>query len=377
MSRPYVTVLIDSFCHERFIERAVTSVLEQDFPASEMEILAVDDGSPDATPEILARFGPLVRLLRKANGGQASAFNFAIPEARGKVIAFLDGDDWWVPEKLTHVCTALHQEPQVGLLGHGFIEVRNHAHGKLEGEASKPAKNPGDSTSEGERKAHVLREGFRFRANTREGAHLFRLRKSFLGASRMALRTDLGRNLLPIPEALVVEADEYLFTLAAVASDVLILPEALTFYRLHDENMYQTVDFDVLGFRRKQGVLASLAGALRQELSARGLPEDVTSILTAVIQAEADQLRLMLDGGWPWETVRTEWELFRIMCQHASPAHSFFKLTSLIPALLLPPQAYYAARQYLVRNPTYLQARQQWLPIPALPHIQRIPGRRA
>jgi glycosyltransferase involved in cell wall biosynthesis len=379
MSPPFITVLIDTFNHQRFIERAVSSVLEQDFPPSEMEILAVDDGSADATPDILARFAPRVRLLRKPNGGQASAFNFAIPEARGEVIAFLDGDDWWAPQKLTHVAAAMRCNPEVGLLGHGITEVRGLLRDEADGRESESDRDgrPNNFSMDGYERSHVLREGFRFRANTPEGARIFRLRKCFLGTSRMTLRANLTRRLLPVPEALVVEADEYLFTLAAATSDALILPEALTFYRLHGNNMFQTENFDTRGFRRKQAVLAALAAALRQGLSARGLPQNVTDMVTAVIQAEADQLRLMLDGGWPWETAHTEWRLFRIMCERPSFAHSFFKLASLIPAMMLPPRAYYAARQRLIRNPAYLQARQRWLPIPALPHVRRAPGSRA
>src|SRR5208283_2761542 len=97
MPTPLISVLIDTYNHERFIEQAILSVLEQDFPASGREILVVDDGSQDRTPEIAAKFGPQVRLLRKANGGQASAFNAGIPECQGEIVAFLDGDDWWAP----------------------------------------------------------------------------------------------------------------------------------------------------------------------------------------------------------------------------------------------------------------------------------------
>jgi len=93
MSAPLVSVLIDTYNHERFIEEAVNSVLAQDFPASDREILVVDDGSTDRTPEILRRFEPQIRVLRKPNGGQASAFNHGIPECRGEIVAFLDGDD--------------------------------------------------------------------------------------------------------------------------------------------------------------------------------------------------------------------------------------------------------------------------------------------
>ncbi len=54
--RPFVSVLIDTYNHERFIEQAIASVLDQDFPASEMEVLVVDDGSTDRTPEVLRQF---------------------------------------------------------------------------------------------------------------------------------------------------------------------------------------------------------------------------------------------------------------------------------------------------------------------------------
>src|SRR5260370_36606553 len=98
---------MDTYNHERFIEEAIVSVLEQDFPASDREIIVVDDGSTDRTPEIVRKFEPQVRLLRKANGGQASAFNAGIPEGKGEIISFLDGDDWWAREKMRKVTAQL------------------------------------------------------------------------------------------------------------------------------------------------------------------------------------------------------------------------------------------------------------------------------
>src|SRR6516225_6649559 len=106
---PLLTVLIDTYNHERYIEQAVISAIEQDFPSSAYEILVVDDGSTDRTPEIVSKFAPRVRLLQKKNGGQASAFNAAFPEIRGDIVAFLDCDDWFAPRKLTAVMHALEE----------------------------------------------------------------------------------------------------------------------------------------------------------------------------------------------------------------------------------------------------------------------------
>ena len=103
---PFASVLIDTYNHEKFIERAVTSVLEQDFRASDREVIVVDDGSTDRTREILRKFQPHIRILNKRNGGQASAFNAGIPGAAGEIVAFLDGDDWWAQGKLQKIAEA-------------------------------------------------------------------------------------------------------------------------------------------------------------------------------------------------------------------------------------------------------------------------------
>ena len=71
MARPFVSILVDTYNHERFIEKALASVLEQDYPAADREIIVVDDGSTDKTPAIIQKFATQVCAIRKRNGGQA------------------------------------------------------------------------------------------------------------------------------------------------------------------------------------------------------------------------------------------------------------------------------------------------------------------
>ena len=349
MARSFVSVLIDTYNHERFIEQAIVSVLEQDFPAAEREIIVVDDGSTDRTPEIVKKFEPRVRLLRKENGGQASAFNKGIPECKGEIIAFLDGDDWWASNKLMQVAQAMTAEPSVGIVGHGIVNVQR----------------------DGRHRAEVLREGFHFQANTIDGALLFRRRGAFLGTSRMTIRAHLLRRIGPVPAEIEIQADEYLFTLATVLAAAWILPEALTYYRLHEGNSFQLASHDQQKLRHKQQSLAIVAVRLSQELEKYGIAPQVRRTVVEYTEASANQLRLVLDGGWPWETAKTEWKIYEILHPDARFTHRVFKFVSLLGTLLVTPKRFYAMQRAIARSAFYGRVRARWLPAPEMTHIQK------
>ena len=349
MSKPFVTALIDTYNHEAFIEEAVASVLQQDFPASETEILVVDDGSTDRTPEIVSKFAPRVRLLRKRNGGQGSAFNAGIPEARGETVAFLDGDDWWAPGKLSAVASAFAAEPSVGLVGHGTTQVY----------------------PDGRRQSELPRELTRFRLNSIPEAKIFRMRRGFLGTSRMAYRRQVLAQIGAVPEALKFEADEYLFTLAGLFADVMILPATYTFYRLHGGNLFQFANGTRESVRRKQQVLAALAISLREKMRELKVRDDVASATLECVQLEADCLHLELDSGLPWETISTELRIMRAFHSDASIWQSLFSLARLAPALVLPAAVYYRWRHQLSEMAAYRKFRQRFFPFPVPDQIER------
>jgi glycosyltransferase involved in cell wall biosynthesis len=64
LAQSFVSVLIDTYNHECFIEQAIVSVLEQDFPTADREIV-VDDGSADGTPEIVKKFEPRAAAAKR------------------------------------------------------------------------------------------------------------------------------------------------------------------------------------------------------------------------------------------------------------------------------------------------------------------------
>ena len=348
MARPLFSVLVDTWNHERFIDEAVQSVLAQDFPASEVEILVVDDGSADRTPELLRKYEPQVRVLRKSNGGQASAFNLGIPECRGEIVAFLDGDDWWAPDKLRHVADAMTAEPTLGFVGHGIVTV----------------------FQDGTRRAETLRDGFAFQANSMPGALVFRRRCSFMGTSRMAIRKSLLDQIGRVPEQILIQADEFLYTLAAVRMPARILPEPLTFYRLHADNGFILSSRDPRRLRRKQESLEALVQGLSQALAQLGVDASVIRTILAYSSASAAQLRLMLDGGWPWETFQTERALYEVNHPDAPFSHRVFKSLVLSMSLFVPPTRFYRTQQALAQNRMYQRLRRTWLPVPEMQHIQ-------
>ncbi|MFH0825315.1 MAG: glycosyltransferase [Pseudomonadota bacterium] len=97
---PLVSVIIPTFNRVGVIRRAVDSVLAQTF--HDFELIVVDDGSSDNTQQVLDTYGGRIRVLRQENRGVSAARNAGIAASNGELVAFLDSDDEWMPEKLFH-----------------------------------------------------------------------------------------------------------------------------------------------------------------------------------------------------------------------------------------------------------------------------------
>ena len=95
---PAVSVIIPTYDRCGFLRQAIESVLAQTCPAD--ELIVVDDGSTDDTPDMLADYGNRIRVIRQSNRGVSAARNTGIRQSRGQFIALLDSDDYWLPQKL-------------------------------------------------------------------------------------------------------------------------------------------------------------------------------------------------------------------------------------------------------------------------------------
>ena len=112
VSAPLVSVVMPAYNVVWCIGRAVDSVRAQDFRAR--ELIVVNDGSTDGTRALLGAYGNAITVIDQPNRGMSAARNAGIRQARGTYVAFLDADDWWLPEKLSQQVELMRSRPEIG-----------------------------------------------------------------------------------------------------------------------------------------------------------------------------------------------------------------------------------------------------------------------
>ena len=314
MSPPFVTVLLDSYNYGHYVEEAVESVLAQDFPPEQREILVVDDGSTDDTAERLKKYGDSIRYLQKPNGGQASAFNFGFAAARGEIVALLDADDLWLPGKLRRVCETFEKNPEAGMVYH---------------------------------RTHLWRGGEQLEADNYfvevSGCipenRVSLLNYPMVGTSCLALRRSALEYLMPMPEALRSQADAYLTALVIFVAPVVALPEFHAKYRLHGTNLFQTHG-ETAGrelIERRMAMRAALLVEVRDWLARHGhdlSSPDLYAYLKQWTKAlEVDSFELHKPNRWKY--FRHLFEYPRLYADTMSSRHILYCYIRAFSALLL------------------------------------------
>lgn len=326
MTTPALSVLIDSYNHERYIEQAILSILAQDYPASDMEILVVDDGSTDHTPEIVHKFAPRVRLLRKKNGGQASAFNAAFPELKGEVISFLDGDDWFAPGKLTAVMAALEHHPEATAASHGYYEFRQDT-------GQQVTRAP-------------LYSGLVDLSKPEIAATFFGGLSNCVQMGALTVRRPTWRRVHPIDERLVFCGDNPI-VMSSLAGGTYILEAPFFHYRFHSDNLCATSHVSPERSRRRFDIYEKMVEVMEPLLQRLGVPSDSVAALLHPYWRDYRRPYLRMHGGNRLDTLRTELGCFRSEFRNAPVSYRVFKYTVVCPmALLLGPLRFYHMRDW-------------------------------
>ena len=203
-----VSVILDNYNYARFLPEAIESVLNQTY--ENFELIIVDDGSVDGSQEIIENYARenSERLITvfKENGGQTSAFNAAFSFVSGDIVAFLDSDDYWYPNKLEKIVRK-HEDFQ--LVQH-YLSYNGNG---------------------------IYRE-----VNTSTDWHLVLKKYGYLYNHSVCSSLSFDRRLLEPFFPLVDESemiyctDGVLLMIALSITKVGFIEEELGFYRVHDKN---------------------------------------------------------------------------------------------------------------------------------------------
>lgn len=206
---PLVTVIIPTYGHRDLVLETLESVFAQSYEP--VEIIVVNDGSPDDTAEVLE---PLVRAGRIAyveqeNQGQGAARNRGLAEARGVYVAFLDDDDTWPADKLAWQVALLEQDPEA-VCAYGMH-------------------------------VNVFPDGTRRRQHSRERPSgsvedEFRRRNWLLSPGQALLRTETVRRIGGFDPDIWGSDDWDLYIRLAREGRFLYRPKEALYYRVHGDN---------------------------------------------------------------------------------------------------------------------------------------------
>jgi glycosyltransferase involved in cell wall biosynthesis len=109
-----VSVIIPAFNAANYLPEAIHSALNQTIEP--FEVVVVDDGSDDETPAVAASFGQAIQYDRQPHKGLPATLNRGVQLARGELLAFLDHDDVWVPDKLQKQMAVLRTQPEIDMV---------------------------------------------------------------------------------------------------------------------------------------------------------------------------------------------------------------------------------------------------------------------
>lgn len=218
MALPMVSVLVTSFNYERYICEAVDSVLSQEgVSGHDMEIIVLDDGSSDETVVRCGKYSGRIRYVYTKNMGVSHALSVGASLSRGKYIAILCADDYWLPGKLRKVIDIMESDDRLVFAGHLSVRKR--------GEAEYRDYIP----------LNGVKQADYIDTPRKLGEYL---RGDFLQGSAELFRSGVLRRIMPIPSGVQLLNDQYLTHIVIFYGKVALLAEHLSVYRMHSANYY-------------------------------------------------------------------------------------------------------------------------------------------
>jgi GT2 family glycosyltransferase len=303
-----IAVAITTYNQARFIETTLASVLAQ--TRSPDEIIVVDDGSTDATPSILQRYTPRVRVIRQANGGVARARNRAVQEATSDLVALLDGDDLWMPDKIEACLSAAAAAGGGRVIVHDIETISADASATLQ--------------------RHPMRESLRQSTGTdQEGvldAWAPLVKGNFVWTtSQVVIDRRLYEEVGASDPRFPVASDYDLYLRLAARTPFVIVPKVLARWRQHDAS--------ASGVHQERWL--NWAVEIARVLQARAAVADgprAATLRSASAAAVSNLVTQVYRREEQWGTWRTARNLFRVAVECRSPRSAALGVALFVPS---------------------------------------------
>jgi len=214
------SVLICTYNYAHYLPQCLTSVLNQTRPPD--EIIVLDDGSTDGTPELMKQF-PEIRYVHQPNAGKAIAFGRAFSLSTGDIVCHLDADDYWERDKLERVLRCFGRNSKIG----GVVHEVSYVDGS------------GRALDFPWARQHPTESLLLTLDECADASFLYplpKMRGRFFGVpNTCSLRRAFLEDLLPLPPE-VGGAVDGVMVAAGLRYGMTYLPDALAAYRIHGSN---------------------------------------------------------------------------------------------------------------------------------------------
>ena len=211
-----VSIIISNYNYQQFLKDAIDSALDQTYDP--VEVIVVDDGSTDNSPEIIKEYGNKITPILKENQGRISTWNCGYAESRGDILCFLDSDDVFLPYKVQFVVDKFEEYPQIGWCFH-YLKNRDRFNHPV-------ADNKKETNFEG-----II--------DLRDAIKKGHTRYPYIPppTSGLSFKRSIFSRIYPVPETIVDPYDEFLQIASLYLSQGYHTKEKLGTRRWHETNI--------------------------------------------------------------------------------------------------------------------------------------------